>query len=253
MGCAQSRGGGPAAGRRAKAKRQLGRGSRKGSSGCAGRADSAEPRGSGARVPEGTCVEKQNPGGGRPGRGSPGSRGTPGPRGGAAPRAATSKTLFSLQGPHRGARHAGPERPSCSLRVTKGPGATAEPHRAARAQHTLDSAIFTPGKRAEGGVAPGVRVRRAPAPPRPAARTRRTGRGAPPDRASLGEAGPRAPGGPGLDAAPLPPAGPEMGRPQRARARPEGAPAREPEDAVSLRGPLPSSGPQGPGAGRRCP
>lgn len=109
-----------------------------------------------------------------------GPRDAAGPRGGAAPRAATSKTLFSLQGPHRGARHAGPERPSCSLRVTKGPGATAEPHRAARAQHTLDSAIFTPGKRAEGGVAPGVRVRRAPAPPRPAARTRRTGsRGAP--------------------------------------------------------------------------
>lgn len=68
------------------------------------------------------------------------------PRGGAAGRASTSKMLFSLQGPHRGASHAGPERPSCSLRVTKGPGATAEPHRAARAQHTLDSAIFTAGE-----------------------------------------------------------------------------------------------------------
>lgn len=65
------------------------------------------------------------------------------------------KMLFSLQGPHRGARHAGPERPSCSLRVTKGPGATAEPHRAARAQHTLDSAIFTAGEGARREVVSG--------------------------------------------------------------------------------------------------
>jgi hypothetical protein len=55
----------------------------------------------------------------------------------------TSKMLFSSQVPHRGAPQARPEWPSCSLRVTTGPGVTAEPHRAARAQHTLDSAIFT--------------------------------------------------------------------------------------------------------------
>lgn len=70
--------------------------------------------------------------------------------------ASTSRMLFSLQGPHRGARHAEPERPSCSRRVTKGPGATAEPHRAARAQHILDSAIFTPRE----GSSPGQSARR---------------------------------------------------------------------------------------------
>lgn len=80
-------------------------------------------------------------------------------------KASTSRMLFSLQGPHRGARHAETERPSCSRRVTKGSGATAEPHRAARAQHTLDSAMFT---RREGS-SPGQSARRSARAPIPSA------------------------------------------------------------------------------------
>lgn len=80
-------------------------------------------------------------------------------------KASTSRMLFSLRRPHRGARHAEPERPSCSRRVTKGPGATAEPHRAARAQHTLDSAMFTPRE----GSSPGQSARRSARAPIPSA------------------------------------------------------------------------------------
>lgn len=111
-------------------------------------------------------------------------------------KASTSRMLFSLQGPHRGARHAEPERPSCTRRVTKGPGATAEPQRAARAQHTLDSAMFT---RREGS-SPGQSARRSARAPIPSAAgppVREPGKG----RRTR------------LDAAPLPPAGPEAGRP----------------------------------------
>lgn len=134
-------------------------------------------------------------------------------------KASTSRMLFTLQGPHRGARHAEPERPSCSRRVTKGPGATAEPHRAARAQHTLDSAMFT---RREGS-SPGQSAGRSAGAPIPqccrAPRTRAwkrekdpIGRGA----ASAGRTG----------------SGPSRG-----------GSVCESEDAFSLRGPVLSSAP----------
>lgn len=79
---------------------------------------------------------------------------------------------------------------------------TAEPHRAARVQHTLDSAIFTAGEGARREVVPGSEC----APQHARAAPRRAGRP------------PCEPGrGPGLDAATLPLAGPEAHCPEGTR------------------------------------